>query len=202
MLPVPMAQRERSKPSLADPWRARPMDRRPASEFRISRLIKRPESGAVSGSTARNFSASEGRRCALQLRNIVQKSRFQREDSAGLTSCISARFARFYRDDRGLVMLWASEETDNRPSISRTDLQSAITEAVKKFDPECKDFIDVIIEHTKPDAQFGANWAIRGIKFGRSDRQKAAQAIAVIVARMQHEFRLSEESREPPRANN
>jgi hypothetical protein len=99
-------------------------------------------------------------------------------------------------------MLGTGEEAENKPSISRTDLQLAITEAVKKFDPECKDFIDVIIEHTRPDARFGANWAIRGIKFGRSDRRKAAQAIAVIVARMRHEFRLSEDPREPPYANN
>jgi hypothetical protein len=89
-------------------------------------------------------------------------------------------------------MLWIGKSVDNRQPISRTDLQSAITDAVKQSDPDCEAFIDVIIEHAEPKSKFDANWALRGIKFGRSDRGKAAQAIAVIVARMQREFRLSE----------
>jgi hypothetical protein len=104
-------------------------------------------------------------------------------------------------------MLWIGKSVDNRQSISRTDLQSAITDAVKQSDPDCEAFIDVIIEHAEPKSKFDANWALRGIKFGRSDRGKAAQAIAVIVARMQREFRLSEVldgryKQKPPRSAN
>ena len=89
-------------------------------------------------------------------------------------------------------MLWMDKSLDERQSISRAALQSAITLAVKRSNRECKDFVDVIVEYAKPNSRLDGNWAIRGVKFGKSDRQKAAQAIAVIVARMQHEFALSE----------
>jgi hypothetical protein len=93
----------------------------------------------------------------------------------------------------GLVMLRIGRSVDGRQPISRTDLQSAITEAVKQSGPGCEAFVDVIVEDAKPKSQYDANWAIRGVKFGRSDREKASQAIAVIVERMQREFRLSED---------
>jgi polysaccharide pyruvyl transferase WcaK-like protein len=73
-------------------------------------------------------------------------------------------------------------------------LESAITDAVKKSGPDSEAFIDVFVEHLKPRTQFDANWAIRGVKLGRSDREKAAQAIAAIVTQMQREFRLLEDS--------
>jgi hypothetical protein len=94
----------------------------------------------------------------------------------------------------GLVMRWTDKTADDRQLISSADLQSAIREAVKQFDPECKDFIDVIVEQRRPQSRLEANWAIKGVKFGRSDRHKAGQALSVIVARMQGEFALSAES--------
>jgi hypothetical protein len=89
-------------------------------------------------------------------------------------------------------MFWRDKSLDERQSISRADLQSAITQAVKQSDRKCKDFVDVIVGYSSPDSRLDGNWAITGVKFGRSDRQKAAQALAVIVPRMQHEFTLSE----------
>lgn len=83
---------------------------------------------------------------------------------------------------------------DDRQAISSADLQSAIREAVKQFDPECKDFIDVIVKERRPQSRLDANWEIKGVRFGRSDRNKAGQALSVIVARLQGEFALSEES--------
>src|SRR5262249_48237477 len=95
---------------------------------------------------------------------------------------------------RGLVIMrWTDEAVEDRQLISCADLQSAIREACKQFDPECKDFIDVIVEERRPQSRLDANWAIKGVKFGRSDRNKAGQALSVIVARMQGEFALSGE---------
>jgi hypothetical protein len=88
-------------------------------------------------------------------------------------------------------MRWTETAVDDRQLISCADLQSAIREAVKQFDPECKDFVDVIVEQRRPQSRLDANWEIKGIKFGRSDRHKAGQALSVIVARMQGEFALS-----------
>jgi hypothetical protein len=90
-------------------------------------------------------------------------------------------------------MPWTDKTVDDRQLISSADLQSAIREAVKQFGPECRDFIDVIVRARRPQSQLEANWEIKGVKFGRSDRDKAAQALAVIVARLQGEFALSKE---------
>jgi hypothetical protein len=77
--------------------------------------------------------------------------------------------------------------------ISRKTLQSAITEAVKKSDPGCQLFVGVIVERTTPKSRFDANWEIKGIKFGKANRDKCSQALATIVERMQREFGLFED---------
>ena len=92
-------------------------------------------------------------------------------------------------------MLWIGKSVDDRQPISRRDLQTAITEAVKKSDPDCYAFVDVVIEPAEPKSRLDANWAIKGVRFGRSDREKAAQAVAAITSRMQSEFRLFEADR-------
>jgi hypothetical protein len=89
-------------------------------------------------------------------------------------------------------MFWIRKSVNDRQSISRTDLQSAIANAVKQSDPDCKAFIDVIVEYTTPKSRLDANWVIKGIRFGKSDRQKAHHAIALIVEQLQRQFSLSE----------
>ena len=92
-------------------------------------------------------------------------------------------------------MLWKTAKSESaRQSIKRADLQSAIKEAVREYDSDCRDLIDVIVERKLPNSQREANWAIKGIRFGRSDRQKVGDAIAIIVKRMQGEFALSEDA--------
>jgi hypothetical protein len=66
---------------------------------------------------------------------------------------------------------------DNRALISRDEMQAAITEAVKKANPDCEAFVDVFVERTKRTSILGANWAVKGIKFGRADRSKAHDAL-------------------------
>lgn len=60
-------------------------------------------------------------------------------------------------------MRWTDEAVEDRQLISCADLQSAIREAVKQFDPECKDFIDVIVEQRRPQSRLDANWEIKGV---------------------------------------
>ena len=82
---------------------------------------------------------------------------------------------------------------DTRKPISREEMQAAITGAVKKADPDCEAFVGVIVERKKRSSLVEANWAIRGIKFGRADRNKAGDAVNRSVERMQREFNLSGE---------
>jgi len=79
---------------------------------------------------------------------------------------------------------------DDRKPISREEIQAAITGAVKKADPDCEPFVGVIVERTKRSSLQDANWAIRGIKFGRADRNKACDAVNRVVERMRCDFNL------------
>ena len=81
---------------------------------------------------------------------------------------------------------------DNRDLISRDEMQAAIAEAVKKADPDCGAFVGVFVERTTRTSILEANWAVKGIKFGRADRNKARDAVNRIVERMQCDFRLGE----------
>jgi hypothetical protein len=73
-------------------------------------------------------------------------------------------------------------------------MQAAITLAVKKADPDCKPFVGVIVQRTNPQSSLEANWTIRGIKFGKADRNKAKEAVDTIVQRLQREFKLNNDS--------
>jgi hypothetical protein len=79
----------------------------------------------------------------------------------------------------------------DRSLIASTHLEAAITAAVRKERPGCETFVGVIVQQTRPKSRFDANWLLRGVKYGRADRDKANEALAAIVERMQREFKLS-----------
>jgi hypothetical protein len=92
---------------------------------------------------------------------------------------------------RGRESLWSLiKPTDDRRLIASETLQSAITKGVQKAEPA---FVDVIIQRITPKSRFDTNWALRGVKFGRADREKANRAVTTVVERMQREFRLSDD---------
>jgi hypothetical protein len=90
-----------------------------------------------------------------------------------------------------LAWLPKEKSSDDRSSVSRDRLQSAITEAVKKADPDCEGFVGVIVQRESPKERLDANWAVKGVKFGKADRDKSSNALATIVERMQREFVLA-----------
>jgi len=66
----------------------------------------------------------------------------------------------------------------------------AITAAVKNLDPQCEPFVGVLIEHCAPKSGKDTNWAIKGIRFGKTDRDKCSVALAFVVKKMQGDFEL------------
>jgi hypothetical protein len=92
-----------------------------------------------------------------------------------------------------------AKPSDDRSSVSRDLLQSAITEAVKKADNGCETFAGVVIKRETPKSRLDANWAVQGVRFGRADRDKAGQALATIVERAQRYFSLAEDEPRPVR---
>jgi hypothetical protein len=94
---------------------------------------------------------------------------------------------------RATPQLTTAPGDGGRSLIGSTQLEWAITEAVKKQGAGCEAIVGVIVQRTRPQSRFDANWAVRGVKFGKSDRDKANEAVATIVERMQREFRLSDD---------
>jgi len=79
---------------------------------------------------------------------------------------------------------------ERRASMSIQEHERAILEAVKAT-PGCEDFVGVIVAHQTPKSHRDPNWLIRGVKFGKTDRKVANEALDRVVERMQREYRLS-----------
>lgn len=93
-----------------------------------------------------------------------------------------------------MPILRRSAKTE-RDVISRKKLESMITTAVKQSEPTCAAFVGVVVERETPRTRSDSNWSIRGVRFGKADRGKAAQALAAVVKRLQDQFVLE---RDPP----
>jgi hypothetical protein len=83
-----------------------------------------------------------------------------------------------------------SVKPNTREQIKRADLEAAITAAVKRSNPVCEPFVGVIVDRIAQNSSNDANWDVKGIKFGRSDREQCNCALSVIVPRLKTEFEL------------
>jgi hypothetical protein len=79
-----------------------------------------------------------------------------------------------------------------RTQVSRDALESAVATAIKTFDASCRDFVGVVIERRSTDSDSEANWQVKGLRFGKSDREKAQAALDSVLPPMQQEFALKE----------
>ncbi len=126
-----------------------------------------------------------------------------KEDSEGSAISIAAKKIKAFafwammkaRKLRGTLSYRTSQTSVSKPRVSMTtpQLESAISEAVKKAAPGCEDFLAVIVQHKTPKSHLDPNWAIRGVRYGKADRPVANEALASVVERMQREFLLSED---------
>jgi transposase InsO family protein len=80
--------------------------------------------------------------------------------------------------------------TDQRISMTATELEGAIAEAVRKASPACEGFLSVIVEPKPPKSRLDPDWDLRGVRFGKADRKMADEALSTVVKRMQQEVRL------------
>lgn len=90
-------------------------------------------------------------------------------------------------------MKWKTDKTKlKRKPIARAELEQAIAEVVKAGDAECREFVGVIVQRVAPGSPEGANWAVKGVKFGKANRELCDAALSACVAEKQREFELSE----------
>jgi hypothetical protein len=85
-----------------------------------------------------------------------------------------------------------AKQPDKRIAVSREHLESEITEAIKKSAAGCKGFVGVVIERLEPKSDADSNWAIRGVRFGKADRDKVGEVLSTVVDVLQREFTLAE----------
>ena len=89
----------------------------------------------------------------------------------------------------------AGEKPDKpvRKPITRAALEQSLADAVRSVAPECEAFVGVIIEHVVPETSVGANWAIKGVRYGRADRDRCEAALGMSLHEKQLEYTLSDE---------
>lgn len=78
-----------------------------------------------------------------------------------------------------------------RKPMTRVALEGAITERIK-CKAECEEFLGVIVEYVKPKKAGEANWGLKGVRYGKANREACAAALSQLVAESQQEFELSD----------
>jgi hypothetical protein len=92
---------------------------------------------------------------------------------------------------RRFLKRWS--RSDNRIAITVPELEHSITDAIRKTAPSCEPLVGVIVQQIHPKSRYEPNWTVRGIKFGKADRNATNGALAGVVEQMQKEFRVAEQ---------
>ncbi len=77
-----------------------------------------------------------------------------------------------------------------RTWIARAALEAALVESVRASDPPCEALIEIIVERVVPASLDGANWAVKGVRFGKADRERCSAALCKCVEEAQREFEI------------
>jgi CspA family cold shock protein len=80
-----------------------------------------------------------------------------------------------------------------RKPIARVELEQSLADAVRSVGPECNALVGVIIERVVPATSDGPNWAVKGVRYGRADRDRCEAALGVCLREKQLEYVLSDE---------
>jgi hypothetical protein len=79
-----------------------------------------------------------------------------------------------------------------RTPISRAALELAIAETIRANDPQCQGLVGVILERVVPGSAGEANWIVKGVKYGKSERARCSIALANCVEEGQRDFEISD----------
>lgn len=75
----------------------------------------------------------------------------------------------------------------SRATVTVSGLEKTIVAAVQQSSPRCQDFIGVYIEY-RVGHQSGANWCVKGVKYGRAPRAACDVALDDIVRNLQERY--------------
>jgi hypothetical protein len=77
-------------------------------------------------------------------------------------------------------------------AMTRAALELAIAEAVRIARPECSALMGVIVERQAPATPGGANWAVKGLKFGKADREQCRAVLSKLMRDEQFDCEISD----------
>jgi cold shock CspA family protein len=86
----------------------------------------------------------------------------------------------------------AEQPAKKRTWITRVALEAALAETVRASDPKCEGLIGIYIECVVPGSTDGANWAVKGVKYGKAEREACSAAISKSAEEGQREFEVSD----------
>jgi hypothetical protein len=84
------------------------------------------------------------------------------------------------------------DKLKGRTLITRAALELAIAEAVRNSSPECSAFVGVIVERIVPTSPGSVNWTVKGIKYGKAERDRCHDSVSSCVEERQRDFELSD----------
>jgi hypothetical protein len=86
-----------------------------------------------------------------------------------------------------------AEKLKAKPTrVTRAALEALILDGVKSGDPQCKGLLAVFVERVVPSTYGGANWVVKGVKYGSASRAHCGPAIKNWVKDKQQELELSD----------
>jgi hypothetical protein len=85
-----------------------------------------------------------------------------------------------------------SENQPVRKPMTREALEQSLTEAVRAGHPEFETFAGVVVERVTPAQPGEANWAVKGVKYGKTDRYRSGVVLSHCVEEAQLGFELSD----------
>lgn len=85
------------------------------------------------------------------------------------------------------------DNSKHKPATA-TEIEAGITVAVQSSDPDCAKFKGVIITPCEI-GESGADWIMKGVKYGRAPRDKCDAALETIVKKLQTQFILANRHR-------
>ena len=86
----------------------------------------------------------------------------------------------------------SAERTEvKRKPITQAALEAALAEAVRAHDTHCEGLVGIIVERVNPARAGGTNWSVKGVKYGKAERDRCDIALSACVEQMQHELEVS-----------
>jgi cold shock CspA family protein len=93
-------------------------------------------------------------------------------------------------DERRNMSQKPEQSQKKRIWITRAALEATLVDSVRAIDPQCEGLIGIIVERVVPTSRDGANWAVKGVKYGKAERERCSAALSKCVEEQQREFEV------------